>query len=252
MQITDSIIALVEQCTARKQFALSVATTEAAVNRCISFREQQFFGEQQAASDTELRDKQALHVTINDTRTHTVIGYVRLISNAFFDTANTQVDFYSSAFYPLSDFQTHFPRGLEISRFCIEENYRRQPAIFLLIRQLITTLVTSLDIDALFGLASFEQASPTKHTTTLQQLHKPTAPNAATRQNLAPQSTHKHAFAITPSATSYGSQSPANLPPLLRFYLNFHPHFSQTAVLDHTFNSTLIFLYVTSDRLLNK
>lgn len=249
MPISSLVHSVIEQCEPLKHFSLRIADTAEQQDQCITFREQLFFGHDSEKSDREARDSSALHIKIIDLRTDAFIGYLRLLSNAFVEeTQNANsIDYYSSEYFVLEPLHQQFARSLEISRFCVLPQYRRQPAIFLIARQLITRLVSRLNIDVLFGLASFEQASITQHQAALSYLQW------RSTQSILQQivySSHSTAFEPKP-ITHEEDETPPPLPPLLRFYLHFEPVFSQQAVLDHTFNSTLLFLHVTKDKLLS-
>lgn len=244
---------LIDHCHSRKYFSLKSVHTPEEIQRCISFRESLFFGENNLNScDREQRDESAGHIQIIDTRTNEVIGYLRLISNTFGNSTTKQpTNFYSSEFYQLEHLHQHFARGMEISRFCVLPKYRKHPAIFLLVKQLILLLVEELTIDVLFGVASFEQASITQHQHALAYLKQHSTPLNTPSGIVNIQSSHESAVDIhsLPNDTSNGSPT---LPPLLRFYLHFKPTFSDHFILDSAFDSTLIFLYVTKEALLNR
>lgn len=244
---------LIERCHSRKYFSLRSVHTPEEIQRCIAFRESLFFGENHFnISDRERRDESAGHIQIIDTRNNEVIGYLRLISNTFGNTAPEQpTNFYSSEFYQLAPLHQQFARGMEISRFCVLPKYRKHPAIFLLVKQLILLLVEEFTIDVLFGVASFEKASITQHQQALAHLKQHSTSLKAPSGMVNIQSSHKSAVSIHSLPNDTGNSSPT-LPPLLRFYLHFKPTFSDHFILDSVFDSTLIFLYVTKEALLNR
>lgn len=243
---------VIENCEARKHFRLQVALDDAAIANCISFREAQFFGETDSnKQDREPRDKFAIHLQIVDQRHNLMVGYLRLMSNTFLKTPPASLNYYSTEFYQLDAVNQAFANGLEISRFCVLSEYRKQPAIFLLIRQAIIQLINHFNIDGLFGLASFEQASFEKHQSALRFLAARNLVTLKTSTTLEINTSHPAAldtYSLLDSDPTDGD-CPPTLPPLLRFYLNFSPVFSRFCVLDTYFNSTLLFLYVSSANL---
>lgn len=236
------------------RFAQNTAEVEAA--QALRFRV--FYTEKQGNPTAEMIknkrdmdqwDEPGFHVIVLDKRSEEqpkVVGTLRLLFN---ESLNEGQNFYTEETFDLSKLKSFYGRSLELSRFCIDPD-GRGGVILLLIWKYAMSFLQDNQIDVMFGCASFAGNDAEKHLPILNYLYK---------HHLAPAS-----LMPRPKDNAYidlnllcgddadWSNAQKSIPTLLRGYLKLGAKISDAAIIDHSFNTVYVSIYVETKNMLNQ
>jgi len=180
-------------------------------------------------SDQDVFDEYADHLAIFDEKAGVVAGVYRLISSA------SSRNFYSSTEFDTTRFMAQPGVKLELSRACIDSNYRNGVVISLLWRG-IADYAKKADADFLFGLSSIN----TTDVQTIAAIHRHFAATGLLHDewSIAPRAKYEIAdFAATlAKASPDGANIASVIPTLFKTYIKAGAKVCSQPVIDRDFN----------------
>lgn len=191
-------------------------------------------------------DQIAYHVVVTDKRLdNKVVGTVRLVSNAALAPGQP---FYTEHAYDLSELFGAYHTVLELSRACVSPE-GRGGAILMLLWKFTMQFIEQNNYDLLFGCASFKGTDYSQHTEILSYLYDrhladdglmPTAKSSVQKIAISD-------FLVSPSK----GKGRGKVPTMLRGYLKIGAKISDHAIIDPTFNTTFVAIYVDAKKMFN-
>ena len=232
----------------RYEVRLAANADEIAAAQALRYRV--FYQENQAVPTAEMQaaereidqwDDIAYHIIVLDnkqTEQPAVVGTLRLTSNHRLKSGQT---FYTEAAFELEKIKQHYHKVLELSRYCIHPG-GRSGTILMLIWKFAMQFIIEHGYDVMFGCASFQGTDVEQHKDILSYLYQ---------HNLAPDSLMPTPV-IDNHVTIPGLEidnaewdnAKHSVPTLLRGYLKLGAKISDTAIIDHHFNTTFVCIYV--------
>lgn len=236
-KLLDSIKGVPCQINAGK-YTVKLAENERELLQTQELRARIFFKHlpREKRISAEKRDRFAHHLIVihHAPEGDKVVGTLRLLNSDFLPQ---EEKFYSQEYYHFDALLKSHKRSVELSRFCIEEPYRKGSILLLIWRSALLYL-EHMKVDLMFGISSFPGVDPTKHAPVLQFLY---------RYHLADQgympSTIQGAFPIK-ALESEDVAKERDLPTLIRGYLKMGGKISDHYYVDPHYNTTFVFLYV--------
>ncbi len=227
------------------KYTVKLAETEQEIQQIEMLREKIFFkhlSEEQRKS-AETRDYHAHHLIVihHGKEGDQVVGTLRLINSQYLPESEK---FYSQEYYQFDQLLAKNKHCLELSRFCIEEKFRKG-SILLLIWKSAMNYINHLKVDMMFGISSFPGQEAAEHANVLSLLHR----DYLAEEELMPQPT-KSAHPISSILTDDVAKE-RQLPTLVRGYLKMGGKISDHYYTDPIFNTTFVFLYVEFDTFKN-
>jgi len=148
---------------------------------------------------------------------------------------------YPAQYYDLTKLSALSLRPMEIGRLCIDQ-HTSDPFLLLAAFKYIRSIVSSRQIDFIFGCTSFAGADNPQHLAALNSLEK----NQIASSNFPIK--RKSSKVLDIKKNFIGAQESKNannfLPPLLRFYLSLGGRVSDHAVIDKDLDTLHVFTYV--------
>ena len=189
-------------------------------------------------------DHIAYHVVVLDKRLdNKVVGTVRLVSNK---ALGPDQSFYTEHAFDLSALLSTYKKSLELSRACVSPD-GRGGAILMLIWKFTMQFIEQNNYDVLFGCASFKGTDYLEHTEILSYLYakhladETLMPKAkATVQSIA-----INDFLKEPDK----GKERGKVPTMLRGYLKIGAKISDHAIIDPSFNTTFVAIYVDAKQM---
>ena len=152
---------------------------------------------------------------------------------------------YPAQYYDLTKISTLRSRPMEIGRLCVDQN-ASDPFLLLLAFKYLRSIVSSHQVNFIFGCTSFAGADNPRHLAALNSLKK----NEIASSKF--QIKKKSSSVIHINKNCIGTQEHKNakkfLPPLLRFYLSLGGRVSDHAVIDKDLDTLHVFTYVDFKR----
>jgi putative hemolysin len=167
-----------------------------------------------------------------------VVGVYRLLRQ---DVAEANFGFYSAGEFDIAPMLARHggKRFLELGRSCVAPFHRNKPTLELLWRG-IWTYARHHGIDAMFGCASLEGASPGAHALALSYLHG--SAQACESWRVAALAGRGVAMAMLEDRAIDPRKAIRALPPLVKGYLRLGACFGAEAVIDAKFGTTDVFV----------
>ncbi len=195
-------------------------------------------------------DDYAYHVMVENEEGE-LVGTVRLITR---DNVPQSKNFYTEQFYNLDVFLDNARPAMELGRACIAKDYRKGRVLNLMWKYTMG-LIRELNIELMFGCASFLGDDIKEHAHALSYMHY----NYLLPAELQPTITfEKTTHLDLLSEDEVDTQKAlAGIPPLIKGYLKLGGRVSDRAVVDHQFNTvfTCLFLdidFISDNALLNR
>ena len=221
-------------------FEARLAKTPEEVRLAQALRYRVFCGEwgSESSDDTELEqdhyDPHCDHLLVYDKSTdgkELIVGACRLLSN---DGARSAGGYYTQAEFNLDPLISNGTKNIEVSRVCIDPDYRSK-RVMELIWYSIWTLCQSRKIDIMFGCASFVGTDPSEYADSFGWL----SDNAQLpeSQDYLPSSSHNFTLSSVSSSDYHERRTFATLPALLKSYLRLGAKVARHGVIDHPFGS---------------
>ncbi len=189
-------------------------------------------------------DEIAYHVIVVDKKNEQeVVGTVRLVS--ILALSNKQF-FYTEHAFDLSGIRQNYDRIIELSRACVSPK-GRGGAILMLIWKFTMQFIEKNNYQLMFGCASFSGTDYKQHTEILSYLYHKHLASAKLMPKPKPE--------INSIAITDFTQEPAKgkkrgaVPTMLRGYLKIGAKISDHAIIDPTFNTTFVAIYVDANEM---
>ncbi len=184
------------------------------------------------ASDRDQWDARCRHVLIRAQESGALAGYFRM---SLIDGPNALAQSYAAQRYDLGSLANSTKPMIEVGRFCINPESRRNPDVLRLVWAEITRTVDQHGVGLLFGCASFSGTDPAAHAAAFAQLRAYRPPS---RWRIGKGAGHTVPLEVAagravPSATA--------LPPLLRSYLAMGGWVSDHLVVDDDLGTLHVF-----------
>lgn len=161
-----------------------------------------------------------------------IVGTYRLMSA---EQAAQAGGFSSAAEYDLAPLLDSGMTVLELGRSCVDQAYRRGPALMLL-WQALAEHIDRMGGEVLFGVASFPGVDPGQWAQSLSLLHEAyRAPVELRPKALAPGA---HQMDLVAADQIDRKAALAALPPLIKAYLRIGGRVGEGAFIDRAFNTT--------------
>ncbi|MEE4188986.1 MAG: GNAT family N-acyltransferase [Roseobacter sp.] len=214
------------------RYAMSVAQTTGDVESAQVLRAR-CFGLAQPL-DTDDLDALCDHILIHDTQCAALVSCFRMlpITGSSIDTS------YAARYYDIARLAAFPGQLLEMGRFCVDP-LRRDPDILRLAWAAMTAYVDARDVTFLFGCTSFKGTDPTRYTDAFAYLHG----TARAPECWAPGLKACEALSLQPAPghSIEKRRALAQMPPLLRTYLNMGGRVSDHAVIDREMDTLHVF-----------
>lgn len=231
------------------KFHVYIAQTEQDIKDAQRLRYEVFFNEMGAAENETLEkgldvnsfDAFADHLVVTDVEQGRVVGTYRLLRR---EGAKKHGSFYTQGEFNIDVLVNQSGEILEVSRSCVDVNYRTQSVMRLLWRGL-AEYILHYDVTYLFGCGSF-------HGTDLKKLAHPLS--YLYYNHLLPKETcprtledHYQSLQILPKDQVDEARALAEMPPLLRGYMRVGGGIGDGAFVDHAFNTVDVCVVVDSN-----
>ncbi len=175
-----------------------------------------------------------------------VVGVYRLLRG---DMAEKAGRFYSEDEYDLSAIKSSGRRLMELGRSCVHPDYRGSRAMYLLWNGL-GAYVLEHEIEVMFGVASF-------HGTDINAIREPLAclhhfhlaPEEVRARVLEP---HFQTMDLLPADRIDRRAAARAMPTLIKAYLRLGGYVGEGAFIDHSFNTTDVFLLMDTQNISEK
>ncbi|MFT6407741.1 MAG: putative hemolysin [Arenicella sp.] len=184
-------------------------------------------------------DHVAYHVVVIDSSIgNQVVGTVRLVSNWALEEGQS---FYTEHAFDISGLKSHYSRILELSRACVSPE-GRGGAILMLIWKFTMQFIEQNGYQVLFGCASFKGIDYQEHTEILSYLYDK---HLASEELMPRAKSEVESVAIKDFSKTPGKgKERGKVPTMLRAYLKIGARISDHAIIDPTFNTTFVAIYV--------
>lgn len=237
-----------------KRYTVRLAKTQGELAQAQRLRYQSLFAEKGGKIDEDMAetgreqdqwDPIAWHVVALDSQQgNRVVGTLRL--TASFKLAEGQA-LYTEQAFDLSALRGHYPRLLELSRFCIDSEARGS-VILLLIWRYAMQLIIDNQFDVMLGCASFAGCDVEQHREILSWLHQhKRAPDALQPTPVSDSAINIETLEKPQADWELAKES---VPPLLRGYLRLGAKISDWAIIDPVFNTVFVAIYVDAAEML--
>ncbi len=224
------------------KYTVKLAETAEEIRQTQVLRAKIFFQHLSKAQQksAETRDYYAHHLIViyhdkNDG--DRVVGTLRLINSDYLPDSER---FYSQEYYQFDELLKANQRCLELSRFCIEEKFRKG-SILLLIWKSAMAYINHVKVDMMFGISSFPGQNPQEHAPVLSLLYR----DYLAELDVMPKPV-KDAYPVKELLSENIAQE-RQLPTLVRGYLKMGGKISDHYYVDPVFNTIFVFLYVEFD-----
>ena len=157
--------------------------------------------------------------------------------------------FYCDAEYDLTPLRDSGRSLLELGRSCVDPEYRGGSGMFLLWNAL-ADYVLDLDIEVLFGVASFHGTDIDVLAPSLSWLHQKHLAPAELRPRARPEGYQD--MDLIPADRIDRREAMVNMPALIKAYLRLGGQVGQGAYLDRAFNTTDVFLLMDTAAMSDK
>ncbi|WP_428540101.1 GNAT family N-acetyltransferase [Profundibacter sp.] len=175
-----------------------------------------------------------------------VVGVYRLLRG---DMAQKAGRFYSEDEYDLSAIKSSGRSLMELGRSCVHPDYRGSKAMYLLWSGL-GAYVLDHGIEVMFGVASFHGTDINAIAEPLACLHHfHLAPEDMRVQVLAP---HFQTMDLMPADQIDQRRATRAMPTLIKAYLRLGGYVGEGAFIDHSFNTTDVFLLMDTQNISEK
>ncbi|MEP3297701.1 MAG: GNAT family N-acyltransferase [Pseudoruegeria sp.] len=172
-----------------------------------------------------------------------VVGVYRLLRG---DCLDGPGQFYSEAEYDLTALKSSGRRLLELGRSCLHADYRGGPAMMHLWNAL-GDYVAEHQIEVLFGVASFHGTDLSALAQPLSYLrHRYLAPKELRARGVT---AHYSSMDLLPTDQIDRKAAMLDTPALIKAYLRLGGFVGDGAFVDHTFNTTDVFLVMDTDKM---
>lgn len=231
-------------------YEVRMAETAIEIEQAQKLRYQVFYVEKQGEPSEAMRnikkdfdewDENGFHIIVVDKRSDDkVVGTLRLFCNLCLAPGQL---FYTEQTFDMSGVKQHFQRSLELSRFCIDSN-GRGGAILMLIWKYAMRFIHDNYIDVMIGCASFSGTNIDTHLPILSHLYQ----NHLAPESLRPKPKTDEFINLNKLANTVVEENQAQklIPPLLRGYLKIGAKISDAAIIDRSFNTVYVAIYVES------
>lgn len=238
-----------------EKFELRLALTDADLHAAQRLRYKVFVEElggdgplvdHQARLECDEFDQYFDHLLLIDRKLQRVVGVYRVLRG---DMAQKAGRFYSEDEYDLSALKACGRSLMELGRSCVHADYRGSAAMYYLWNGL-GAYVLEHDIDVMFGVASF-------HGTDIEAIREPLA--YLHHNHLAPKELrtrviepHFQSMDLMPADQIDRRAALRAMPTLIKAYLRLGGFVGEGAFVDHSFNTTDVFLVIDSKRISEK
>ena len=239
-------------------YTVRFATTRAEIEAAQALRYRVFYEEKNGQPTAEMQavkrdvdqwDDGGFHIIVLDTKRHekpVVVGTLRLFYSA---CLLPNQHFYTEETFNLERLKNHFGRSLELSRFCIDSS-GRGGAILMLIWKYAMSFIQDNHIPVMLGCASFPGTDVDKHLPILSYLYEHHLADASLRP--APKvPSYVDLNALYQPNPSWGDAQ-KSIPTLLRGYLKLGAKISDAAIIDASFNTVYVSIYVETKNMLTQ
>ena len=190
---------------------------------------------------TDIFDASSDHLVVIFKETNQIVGTYRLLRRS---VADKHQGFYNFTEFDLKNLLQKPGELLELSRACVEKDYRILPIVHLLWRGL-SYYIGLYNVSILFGCASFCGIDPQEFAHSLAYLyHKHRAPDPYKVWALPSHSTPMNL--ISPQDINE-EKAMKNIPSLLKGYIRLGAYVSEDAFIDHEFLTTDVCIIVKRD-----
>ncbi|WP_456388155.1 l-ornithine N(alpha)-acyltransferase [Profundibacter sp.] len=239
-----------------RKFELRLAKTDADLHAAQRLRYEVFIEElggdgpmvdHDARLERDAFDEYFDHLLLIDRRSdNRVVGVYRVLRG---DMAAKAGRFYSEDEYDLGALKNSGRSLLELGRSCVHADYRGSSAMYHLWNGL-GAYVVEHDIDVMFGVASF-------HGTDIDAIREPLA--YLHHNHLAPKElrtrvlgAHFQTMDLMPSEQIDKRAALKAMPTLIKAYLRLGGYVGEGAYIDHSFNTTDVFLVIDGKKISEK
>ena len=148
---------------------------------------------------------------------------------------------YPAQYYDLTKLAALSVRPMEIGRLCVDQ-HSSDPFLLLVAFKYLRSIVSSRQVDFIFGCTSFAGADNPRHLAALNSLEKNQI--ASSRFPIKKKSSKVLDIKKNLIGTQDSKKANKLLPPLLRFYLSLGGRVSDHAVIDKDLDTLHVFTYV--------
>ena len=200
---------------------------------------QKIFRNSQGGSDEDRFDHLSDHCLIFDKKRNDKL--VLVFRTRMFFAMSDILDSYSSQYYDLTKLMALSLKPMEIGRLCIDKE-ASDPFLLVTAFKYLKSLITSMQINFLFGFTIFISADDHKHVKALSILLK----NQSVDSEFQIRRKSSDVIKIQPRVdTDDKNMAKRNiLPPLLNFYLKLGGRVSDHAVIDRDLDTLHVFTYL--------
>ena len=239
--------------TSRDQkFELRLAATQADLQAAQRLRYEVFIEE--LGGDGPLVDHQARleqdefdeffdHLLLIDRKLQRVVGVYRVLRG---DMAEKAGRFYSEDEYDLSVLKASGRSLMELGRSCVHADYRGSAAMYYLWNGL-AKYVAEHGIEVMFGVASFHGTDIAAIREPLAYLHHNYLAPADLRSRVVDE--HFQSMDLMPADEIDKRTALKAMPTLIKAYLRLGGFVGEGAYIDHSFNTTDVFLLMDTDKI---
>jgi len=186
------------------------------------------------------------HLLLIERKSQRVIGVYRVLRG---DMAEKAGRFYSEDEYDLSALKASGRRLMELGRSCVHADFRGSAAMYYLWNGL-GAYVLEHDIDVMFGVASFHGTDINAIREPLAYLHHThLAPKELRPRVVGP---HFQTMDLMPRDQIDPRAALKAMPTLIKAYLRLGGYVGEGAFVDHSFNTTDVFLLIDSKKISEK
>ena len=220
------------------RYRIEFGQSEANRLKAQKFR-QKVFRASQVGLDEDKFDSISEHCLIFDKKSNNKLVLVFRIRT--FSSMEDILYSYPAQYYDLTKLSALSLRPMEIGRLCVDQ-HTSDPFLLLVAFKYIRSIVSSRQIDFIFGCTSFAGADNPQHLAALNSLEK----NQIASSNFPIKRKSSKVLDIKKSFIGGQESKNANyyLPPLLRFYLSLGGRVSDHAVIDKDLDTLHVFTYV--------
>lgn len=235
-----------------QKFELRLADTQADLHAAQRLRYEVFIEE--LGGDGPLVDHQARlerdefdeffdHLLLIDRKLQRVVGVYRVLRG---DMAQKAGRFYSEDEYDLSALKSSGRSLMELGRSCVHADYRGSAAMYYLWNGL-AAYVAEHSIEVMFGVASFHGTDIAAISMPLAYLHHNyLAPADLRSRVVAP---HFQSMDLMPADQIDKRAALKAMPTLIKAYLRLGGFVGEGAYIDHSFNTTDVFLLMDTEKI---
>jgi len=238
-----------------QRFELRLAQTDADLQAAQRLRYEVFIEElggdgplvdHEARLECDAFDEYFDHLLLIERTSGRVVGVYRVLRG---DMAEKAGRFYSEDEYDLSVLKASGRRLLELGRSCVHADYRGSAAMYYLWNGL-AAYVAEHGIEVMFGVASFHGTDIAAIREPLAYLHhNHLAPKALRPRVVA---AHFQSMDLMPADQIDKHAALKAMPTLIKAYLRLGGFVGEGAYIDHSFNTTDVFLLMDTQRISEK